>query len=121
VQIILEPAAGFRREGPDIYAEAHVPLGTALLGGETRIPTLTGEAVLKIPAATQPESQFRLRGEGVPRLRGTTRGDLIVTVHVDLPAGLTTRQRDLMREAFPEAAAAATPPKRSTGFFGRRG
>jgi molecular chaperone DnaJ len=121
VQVILEPAPGFRREGQDIYSEARVPLATALLGGETRIQTLTGEAVIKIPAGTQPEAQFRLRGEGVPRLRGTTRGDHIVTVHVDLPSNLNPRQRDLMREAFPEAAAPATPPKRSSGFFGRRG
>jgi molecular chaperone DnaJ len=121
VQVLLEPMPGFHREGTDVYSETRVPLPTALLGGETRVRTLTGEAVLRIPPGTQPEAQFRLRGEGIPRLRGTNRGDHIVTVHVDLPGTLTARQKELLLEAFPEGTApTASPPKRSSGLFGRR-
>lgn len=117
VQVLLEPSALFHREGRDAYSEAHVPLSTALLGGEARIPTLTGEAMLRVPAGAQPGSQYRLRGEGFPRLRGTDRGDLIVTVRVDLPTSLTAHQREVVREAFGEPGVPA-PGRR--GLFGRR-
>ena len=121
VQILLEPMAGFQRDGRNVYAEAEVPLATALLGGESRLRTLTGEALLKIPSGTQPGAQFRLRGEGFPRLRGADRGDLIVTVHVELPKSLSGRQKELLREAFgdPNVASSSPPPRRS-GLFGRR-
>jgi molecular chaperone DnaJ len=117
VQVLLEPSSQFHREGRDAYSEAHVALATALLGGEARIPTLTGEAMLRIPAGAQPGSQYRLRGEGFPRLRGTERGDLIVTVRVDLPTSLNARQRELVREAFGEPGSAGAARR---GLFGRR-
>jgi molecular chaperone DnaJ len=119
VQVLFEPVAGIRREGQDAYAETQVPLATALLGGEVRVPTIESEAILKIPAGTQPESQFRLRGEGFPRLRGRERGDLFVTVHVQLPESLTAPQRDLVRQAF--GAPPGNGGRRGTLFGRRRG
>ena len=118
VRILFEPSETFRREGRNAYSETTVPLSLAVLGGETRVPTITGEAILKIPSGTQPEGQFRLRGEGFPRPRGSDRGDLIVTVHVKLPTSLNPRQKELVREAFgaPEAVSG-----RRGGLFGRRG
>jgi molecular chaperone DnaJ len=118
VQVLFEPDPRFHREGRQAYTEAEVPLQVALLGGEVLVPTITGEAALRIPPATQPERQFRLRGEGFPRLRGSDRGDLIVTVHVRLPENLTARQRELLREAL--GAPAVPTVKAKTGFFGRR-
>lgn len=115
VQVVFEPDPRFHRDGRHAYTEATVPLSTALLGGEVTVPTITGEATLKIPAGTQPERQFRLRGEGFPRLRGSDRGDLIVTAHVQLPESLNGRQKELMREALGGPA-----PKARTGFFGHR-
>jgi molecular chaperone DnaJ len=118
VQVLLEPSPNFHREGRDVYSEAQVPLATALLGGEVRIPTLTGEALLKVPSGSQPGGQFRLRGEGFPRLRGSDRGDHIVTVQVGLPTSLSSRQKELLREALGEPV----PPAGSKrGLFGRRG
>ncbi len=117
VQVLLEPSDRFRREGQTAYSEAQVPLATALFGGELRVPTITGEAVLKVPAGTQPESQFRLRGEGFPRLRASARGDLIVTVHIEVPTNLSARQKELLREAF---GTSATAPRARSGIFGRR-
>jgi molecular chaperone DnaJ len=118
VQVVFEPDPRFHRDGRQAYTEVEVPLVVALLGGEVLIPTITGEAALRIPAGTQPERQFRLRGEGFPRLRGSDRGDLIVTAHVRLPEGLTSRQKELLREAL------GTPPaptgKSKSGFFARR-
>ncbi len=117
VQVLFEGDERIRREGEDAYTEATIPLATALLGGEVRVGTITGEAMLKIPAATSPESQFRLRGEGFPRLRGSSRGDLIVTVHIEFPKSLTTRQKELIREAFGANGNAGAARK---GIFSRR-
>jgi molecular chaperone DnaJ len=119
VQVLIEPSSTIRREGPDAYSETRVPLATALFGGEVRVPTITGEALLRIPPSTQPEMQFRLRGEGFPRLRASTRGDLIVRVHVELPENLTARQKELLNEALGGGSGAA-PPGRRGGLFGRR-
>lgn len=115
VQVVFEPDSRFQRDGRQAFTEASVPLSTALLGGEVLVATITGEATLKIPAGTQPERQFRLRGEGFPRLRGSDRGDLIVTAHVELPDSLSSRQKELLREAL---GAPATKPR--SGFFGHR-
>ncbi len=118
VQVLFEPSDQFHREGQMAFTETRVTLADALFGGEVKVTTLTGEALLKVPAGTQPETQFRLRGEGFPRFRGRDRGDLIVTVHVDLPESLTPRQRELLREAF--GGGTGRPPSKRGGLFGRR-
>ena len=118
VQVVFEGSEGIRRAGQDAYSETTVPLATVLLGGSVTVPTIDGKADLRIPAGTQPETQFRLRGNGFPRLRGTTRGDLIVTVHVLIPRSLSSRERDQLREAL--GAGAAAPEGRKESFFRRR-
>jgi len=100
VQVEFEASSSLRREGQDAFAETTVPLATAVLGGEVTVPTLEGHATLKIPPGTQPETPFRLKGEGFPRFRGSSRGDLIVTVHIEIPRSLSGREKDLMREAL---------------------
>jgi molecular chaperone DnaJ len=119
VHVEYEADPRLRRQGRDAFVEAPVPLSVLLLGGEVRVPTVTGEAMLKIPAGTQPEAQFRLRGEGFPTYRGTGRGDVIVQVHAEIPRHLTNRQRDLVREAF--GTGTPTKPAAKGGLFGRRG
>ena len=119
VHVQFESDPRLRREGRDAYVEADVPLVVALVGGEVRVPTVTGEAMLKIPPGTQPETQFRLRGEGFPVFRGAGRGDVIVLAHVQVPRHLTARQRDLLRESLGTEATAKTTAK--GGLFGRRG
>jgi molecular chaperone DnaJ len=94
-------------------------LATALLGGEVTVATIEGHVAVKIPAGTQPETQFRVRGQGFPRLHGGNRGDFIVTVHVDVPRSLTSRQRDFLRQAFlPEDS--PTPTTRDSLFRRRK-
>jgi len=117
VQVSLEPMEGIRREGADAFGETTVLLVDALFGAEVPVRTLTGEALLKIPAGVAPGSQFRLRGEGFPRVRGRDRGDLIVTVRVDLPKSLTGHQKELLREALGPGGA---KNGRRSGLFGRR-
>ena len=89
----------FVRKGNDLHTTIPVDLYTLVLGGEVRVPTMTGEALLTIPAGTQNSRAFRLRGKGMPLLRQPDRhGDLIARVEVQLPTDLTLRQRELFQE-----------------------
>jgi molecular chaperone DnaJ len=90
----------FERQGADLSTTAVVGLATALLGGEITLPTLTGSASLKIPRGTQSHTLFRLRGQGMPFLNADTRGDLLVKVIVQIPANLTRKQEEQMKEAL---------------------
>jgi molecular chaperone DnaJ len=117
VQVLFEPVAGLRRDGPDVLTETQVPLATALLGGEVIVPTVEGRATLKIPPGTQPETQFRLRGQGFPSLRSRGRGDEIVAVHVEIPRSLSGRSEELLREALDAPPRAAS---RKESIFRRR-
>ncbi len=118
VQVVFEPLPHIRRDGEDAYTDAMVPLGIAILGGEITLPTIDGHASLRIPPGTQPETQFRLRGNGFPRYRSSTRGDLIVTVHVEIPRSLSGRERDLLRDALLPGGQPVAPRKES--IFRRR-
>ncbi len=115
VQVEFESSPHLRREGRDAFSETTISLATALLGGTVPVPTVECEAQLTIPAGTQPETPFRLRGEGFPRLGGSSRGDLIVTAHVEIPRSLSGRERELLREAF-GTEGRATGSKRESLF-----
>ncbi|HTT45624.1 MAG TPA: molecular chaperone DnaJ [Thermoplasmata archaeon] len=117
VQVVFEPMPEFRREGTDLFSETTVPLATAILGGEVEVPTIEGRAALKVPAGTQPETQFRLRGHGFPRFRGSSRGDQIVTVHVEVPRSLSGREKELLREAL---GSGGSPGAKRESLFRRR-
>jgi len=89
----------FERKGDDLHCEVPVDLYTAVLGGETDVPTLNGKVRLKIPAGTQGGRTFRLRGKGVPYLRNPAgRGDLYVTVKISVPKRLSRKERTLFEE-----------------------
>lgn len=88
----------FEREGDDIYCEVPLTFAQAALGDEIEIPTLTEKVKLKIPAGTQTGTFFRLKGKGVPRLRGYGQGDQHVKVVVVTPSNLTDEQKDLLRQ-----------------------
>jgi curved DNA-binding protein len=93
------PHPTFERRGDDLHCEASVDLFTALLGGEVRVPTLTGPVALRIPAGTQAGRSFRLGGQGMPKLRTPgEHGDLYAKVRVMLPDKLTERETQLVRE-----------------------
>jgi DnaJ-class molecular chaperone len=88
----------FERKGDDLYEEMSVPLLTAILGGEVRVPTLKGEVALKIPAGTQNGRVFRLAGLGMPKLGTSDKGDLHAKVKVVLPTRLSDREKELFEE-----------------------
>lgn len=98
VMISVRPHEIFRREGTDVICEVPIGFVQAALGDEVTVPTLDGPVRLKIPEGTQTGTAFRLRGKGIPHLRGFGRGDQHVRVKVITPTHLTARQKELLRE-----------------------
>ena len=89
----------FQREGSDLIYELPINIAEAALGVDKSIPTLDGDdEELSLPQGTQPGSEFRIRGKGVPHLNGSRRGDLRVSVDVRVPGSLDDRQRELLEE-----------------------
>lgn len=88
----------FERDGLDIYCEVPLTFAQAALGDEIEVPTLDGRVNMKIPAGTQTGTYFRLRGKGVPKLRGSGHGDQHVRVVVVTPSHLSDEQRNLLRQ-----------------------
>ena len=97
--ITVRPHSQFERKGENLYTEVPVPLTVAVLGGEVQVPTVKGTRLaLKIPEATQNGREFRLKGQGMPKLGGGTFGDLIAKVNVVLPEKLTDDERTLYKQ-----------------------
>jgi curved DNA-binding protein len=97
IQVAEDPR--FHRKGDNLHAEIPVDLYTAMLGGEVKVPTLSGDVMLTIPAGTQPEQIFRLEGRGIPRLKQPKeRGDLLVKIKVQIPKQISDEQRALVKE-----------------------
>ena len=86
----------FEREEENLFCEIPISITTAILGGEIEVPTIEGKkARLNIPAGTQSETQFRLRGKGMSILRQSRRGDMYVQANVEIPVNLNSKQKDL--------------------------
>jgi curved DNA-binding protein len=99
LRIKVLPHPTFERRDDDLHCEAPVDLFVALLGGEVRVPTLSGSVALRIPAGTQSGRTFRLSGQGMPRLRSPQEhGDLYARVRVMLPEKLDDHEQKLVRE-----------------------
>ncbi|HQT81592.1 MAG: molecular chaperone DnaJ [Ferrovum sp. 37-45-19] len=98
VVVQIRPHSVFERDGADLHCEMPISFATAALGGEIEIPTLDGQAKLKIPAETQTGQVFRLRGKGIKQLRGSGYGDLMCHVTVETPVRLTEEQKGLLRQ-----------------------
>ena len=86
----------FHREGNDIIIEMPITYATAALGGVVEVPTITGKAKMKIPAGTQNSTILRLKGKGVPALRGGSRGNMHVKIFVEVPTHLSKEQKELL-------------------------
>src|SRR5688500_3138586 len=105
----------FERQGEDLFCEIPIKFTLATLGGTIEVPTLSGKASLKIPAATQSGTTFRLRGKGMPSLRGGAQGDQLVRVQVEVPTSLTSEQKRILEEFAKVSGDANEPTSRS--FF----
>jgi len=95
----IRPHDIFDRSGNDLYTQAKISFVLAALGGEIEAPTIEGKnAIIKIPAGTQPGTIFRLSGKGMPSLHGYGTGDLKVKVDIEVPKKLGKKQKELLKE-----------------------
>lgn len=117
VFITVRPHKIFSRRGSDLLCKIPIPMAMAALGGDIEVPTLEGKSVeLKIPQGTQNGKQFRLRGKGMPLLKSTSRGSMIVEALVETPVNLSKKQKDLLRQ-FSEISKEESNNPQSTSFF----
>jgi molecular chaperone DnaJ len=96
VTVRVQPHRLFGRRGSDLTVNLPVTYPEAALGAQVKVPTLNGAVTLKVPSGTRSGRTFRIRGKGAPR-RGGGRGDLLVTVQVEVPSRLSKEERQLLK------------------------
>lgn len=96
--VSVRPDKRFHREGDDIVIEEEIPFSMAALGGVLDVPTIDEKVKIRIQPGTQPGTLIRLRGKGVPHVRGNGRGDQYVKVQLNVPTHLSRKQRELLEE-----------------------
>jgi molecular chaperone DnaJ len=105
----------FKRDAMNLYCRVPVSVTRAALGGEVEVPTIDGgRSRVKVPAGSQSGKQMRLRGKGMPALRGAGHGDMLIELAVETPVNLTARQKELLEE-FEKLSAENNPE--TSGFF----
>lgn len=115
IVIIVKEHDTFEREDDNLKTHMPIKFTLASLGGSVEVKTLEGKASLKIPAGTQTGTIFRIKNYGMPHLRGGSKGDLYVTVHVEVPKSLNSEQRKKLEEF----AKACGDDKSEPSFFSR--
>ena len=119
IEVNIKPHKIFKREANDIVLELNLNIAQAALGAELKVPTVDGgTADLKVPAGTQSEKVFTVKGLGVPYLRGAGRGDMLVHTNVRVPTNLTEEQKRLFRE-LAITLGEATPEPQDKGLLGK--
>eukprot|EP00440_Ansanella_granifera_P007458 gb/GFBE01008074.1/.p1 GENE.gb/GFBE01008074.1/~~gb/GFBE01008074.1/.p1 ORF type:complete len:468 (+),score=91.88 gb/GFBE01008074.1/:1-1404(+) len=99
IAVKVQPSREFQREGYDIYNEKPISVFDAMLGTTVTVKTIDGDAEIKVPAGTQPETRMRIRNRGVPKLgRGGERGDHYITMKIEVPKKLTESQQKLVSQ-----------------------
>jgi len=111
----VQPHKFFKRRENDIILNIDINVAQAALGAEIDVPTLDGEAKLRIPAGTQPGKVFHLKGKGIPHLRRSGRGDQLVIIGVEIPSRLTKEQRDLFEQLAATLGTSVKPQEK--GFL----
>ena len=96
VAVHVQPHPSLKRDGTELYYQAQVSIAQAALGTRITVPTVDGDEEVEIKPGTQPETEIRLRGKGVPHLRRGARGDLHVLVDVVVPTKLSRKARELL-------------------------
>lgn len=119
VKIHVESHKYFERHGKSIQSQVGINVAQAAIGDEIEIDTIDGPVVFRIPQGTQSGQQFRLRGKGVPDLRGGDRGDQLVTIQVVVPKKLNEDQRELFEQLASSLGKEVTQQPNGRGFFDR--
>ncbi len=118
VFIHVQPHDFFQRHGNHLVCEVPISFVDAALGNEIEVPTINGKTDLRIPEGTQPETEFTIKGQGIPSLRGRGKGDLIVKVKVEVPRKLNSQQKKILQEFAHEGGGEITGQKEKS-FFDR--
>ena len=120
VSVRIKPHSYFQREGTTVLYEHPVSFYQAAMGAELEIPTIDGKVKYTLPAGTQTGTTFRLRGKGIPELRGRGRGDQYVTVRVQVPTSMNGEQKEALK-AYAAAMGETVPEEDGIkGFFDKR-
>lgn len=98
VYLYVKPHKFFERDGTTVLCEVPINIVQATLGAEIKVPTLDGQVTMKVPEGTQPSKVMRLKGKGIPSLRGGGRGDQLVRMKVVVPTKLTDKQKDALQK-----------------------
>lgn len=118
VQVTVRDHPELLRHGTELYYELPITFSQAALGATVSVPTVEGQTDLEIPAGTQSGTEIKLRGQGVPKLRGSGRGDLHVIATVVVPSKLSKKERELLTQ-LGEVGGPAVLPKAREGIFDR--
>jgi molecular chaperone DnaJ len=124
VEVRVRPHPIFERDGDDLHCDVPIRISQAALGDAVRVPTLGGEAEIRVPAETQTGKVFRLRDKGVKSVRSRKPGDLYCKVVVETPVNLTPEQRTLLEQfeaTFTGENARRHSPRSSTFLDGVKG
>jgi molecular chaperone DnaJ len=124
VYIQMTPHEHLRRDGDDLRYDLKLGFAQAALGSAFEVPTLDGPEVVQVPPGTQPGTEFRLRGKGMPKLRQVGTGDQVVAVRVEVPERLSPKARELLeayaREVGEPIEAHETLLEKLKGLFGKK-
>jgi molecular chaperone DnaJ len=115
VAVTVKPHPLFTRHGNDIVCDLPIHFVTAALGGKVEVPTLKGKTVIKVPPGTQQGKILRLKGLGIPSLKGHQTGDQIYTIRIEVPTKLSQRQKELLTDFARESGLSADTE--GDGFF----
>lgn len=113
ILISVRPHSVFERDGDDLYCEVPITYAEATLGAEIDIPTLEGTQKFTIPEGTQTGTVFTLKNKGVTRVNSKIRGNLYITVNVEVPKNLNSEQKELLRK-FAESCKEKNYQKKSS-------
>jgi molecular chaperone DnaJ len=124
IYIQLEPHPQLIRQEDNLYYELKMGFAQAALGSSFEIPTLDGPEVLRIPAGTQSNEEFRLRGKGMPRLRQVGIGDQIIITKVEVPQKISAKAKELLKQYADEIGEEIHEHEnlleKIKGFFGKK-
>ena len=116
ITVIVRAHNVFERSGTNIYCEVPITVAEATLGADIEVPTLEGKMTFTIPEGTQPGTEFTIKQKGIPYVNNANRrGDLIFTVNVEIPKGLSEKQKEHMR-AFADSCGKSNYSKKNSFF-----
>lgn len=119
VAITVKPHKLFRRKGSDLYYEMEIPYTIAVLGGTISVPTLTEPIPYTVPAGTQAGTTFRIREQGMPRLHNQGKGDMLLTVNIEVPKKLTDEQQTLLEQLSEAFGTVTSKAKNKKSIFSK--